>query len=352
MGRPLNSRNFGPGADKIVITFHDGVSVVDGYIVKQTGTRRYQVTADGINIKEVTLAETVDAAENLVDGAATIKALDGEGNVSYVTTLQSVTAITTSGAAVTWSADPDSDSGLVVPVTPKVGERLNVAVNPAATSGGYMFMGTGNLVSNYQISYNANEGIELGLKVHKRNKAIDYKSTEVDGGLVIDTPKNVGTDVLDWVLAFSILTGLDGVDSKLADYEFKFALNLDPAGADATKEMVYAGNGSWKIGSKEILEQDPGLRSKGADLSKVEQNIMNLGWASLDEFRPASIPANWKQALGTFSLSLIASKAGVEVAKVVLSVKQQGDAPEVVQPEPEPEPDVGGDETPDVGAGE
>lgn len=351
MGRPLNSRNFGPGAGKIVITFNDGENVVDGYIVKQTGTRRYQVTADGVNIKEVTLAETTAAAENLVEGAATIKAQDSEGNVSYVTTLQSVTALTTAGTAVTWSDNPEDDSEFTVPVTPNVGTKMNFMVNAMALTGGKMFMGTGNYGSNYQIAYDADEGIELGLKVHKRGQNLDYKAEATEGGPLVSVPENTGTGDLGWVVAFSILAGTDGKASKLSDYDFKMALQLDPNNAADPVEMVYAGNGSWNIGSTEILELDPGLSTKGADLTKVEQNILNLGWASLDAFRPEDISADWKTEMGNFSIVLSASKAGEEVLSVSVFVSQDGDEP-VAPQEPEPtEPDVGGNDEPPVDDG-
>lgn len=348
MGRPLNSRNFGPGAGKIVITFNDGENVVDGYIVKQTGTRRYQVTADGVNITEVTLAETTAAAENLVEGAATIKAQDSEGNVSYVTTLQSVTALTTSGVAVTWSDDPESDSDFTVPVSPQVGTKMNFAVNPAAMIGGKMFMGTGNYGTNYQIAYDADEGIELGLKIHKRGQNLDYKAEATEGGPLVSVPANTGTGDLGWSVAFSILAGTDGKSSKLSDYDFKMSVQLDPNNAAEPVEMVYDGNGSWKIGSTEIMEIDPGLTSKGADLTTIEQNIMNLGWASLDAFRPEDISADWKTEMGNFSVVLSASKEGAEVLSVSVFISQDGDEPVAPQ---EPEPDVGGDEEPPVDGG-
>lgn len=39
--RPINSRNFGPNGIEII--FHNGTSVVTGYILKQVGTSRYVV---------------------------------------------------------------------------------------------------------------------------------------------------------------------------------------------------------------------------------------------------------------------------------------------------------------------
>jgi len=351
MGRPLNSRNFGPGAGKIVITFHDGDNVVDGYIVKQTGTRRYQVTADGVNIKEVTLAETVEQAENLVEGSATIAVQDGEGNVSYVTTLQSVTARTASGETVTWSDDPESDSAMTIVTRPVVGAYMNSILNAAAfaePATRRMYMGTGNYGVNYQIARDEDQGLEIGLKVHKRNVNTDYKAESIEGGLAIAVPENTSTGDLDWVVAFSLLAGLNGANTKLADYDFKISLNLDPTAEGEPVDMLHQGDGSWTISGTEIMELDPGLASKGADITKVEQNIFNLGWASLDAFRPEGISADWRTELGSFNITLTAQQDGEDVLSVAIVVNQAGDEP---APPQEPEPDVGGDEEPPVDDG-
>lgn len=44
MGKPINPRNFGQTG--IQINFWNGSSVITGYIVKQTGTNRYNVSND------------------------------------------------------------------------------------------------------------------------------------------------------------------------------------------------------------------------------------------------------------------------------------------------------------------
>lgn len=51
MGRPVNKRFFGPataGGNEIKVDFYDGVSaVVEGYIVKQLGSKKFRVAAIG-----------------------------------------------------------------------------------------------------------------------------------------------------------------------------------------------------------------------------------------------------------------------------------------------------------------
>lgn len=58
---------------RIAIKFFDGTQVVDGYIVRQTGSRRYVVTADGQNEFTVQLARTVADVQNLGPNQATIE---------------------------------------------------------------------------------------------------------------------------------------------------------------------------------------------------------------------------------------------------------------------------------------
>jgi hypothetical protein len=43
MGRPIAKKNFGNTAGKIAVTFHNGTAVVDGYIIKQLGSKRFLV---------------------------------------------------------------------------------------------------------------------------------------------------------------------------------------------------------------------------------------------------------------------------------------------------------------------
>jgi hypothetical protein len=59
MGRPLNKRYFGPpeaGNDEIKVQFHDGSNSVAGWIVKQTGSKRF-VCSDGSTETECVLVD-------------------------------------------------------------------------------------------------------------------------------------------------------------------------------------------------------------------------------------------------------------------------------------------------------
>jgi hypothetical protein len=68
MGRPLNKRYFGEptaAGNEIKVQFHNGTSSVPGWIVKQTGSKRF-VCSDGSNEETCYLVDK--AAGALADG--------------------------------------------------------------------------------------------------------------------------------------------------------------------------------------------------------------------------------------------------------------------------------------------
>jgi|SRR5210317_1506026 hypothetical protein len=68
MGRPLNKRYFGEptaAGNEIKVQFHNGTSSVPGWIVKQTGSKRF-VCSDGTNEETCYLVDK--AAGALADG--------------------------------------------------------------------------------------------------------------------------------------------------------------------------------------------------------------------------------------------------------------------------------------------
>lgn len=85
MGRPLNKRYFGPptdGGDEIRVQFHNNTSSVAGWIVKQTGSKRF-VCSDGTVDAECYLVDKADGA--LAAGEMTITVLDDTGTARQVT---------------------------------------------------------------------------------------------------------------------------------------------------------------------------------------------------------------------------------------------------------------------------
>jgi hypothetical protein len=66
---PISKLNFGEETGKIAAAFYVGNAVVNGYIVKQTGTKTFKVTADGTTIYKAKLvvAEPAAAGEMNID---------------------------------------------------------------------------------------------------------------------------------------------------------------------------------------------------------------------------------------------------------------------------------------------
>lgn len=330
MGRPLNSKFFGPGAGKIAVTFNDGSNVVTGHIVKQTGTRRYIVSSDGINEYEVTLATSEAEASLLAPGSATIPVTDAQGGITYVTNLQSCTVVTTAGTSLVWSPDPDVPSEVVLPVKQTLSHLSNGLLSSQATKDGVMtFAGVGNFANNYQIARNAVHGIELGLKIHKNKDSSTVLPVEVleDNTVTLTVPAEPlvienSVQRAGWCIAFSLVSGLDGVASRLNDFNISLTIDFDPKEAhDSSKDitLVRQPNSEWNIGAVPVMAIDQKVLEL-ANVALVDQNIMNIGYEALDAYRPLDIEEDWAETMGYFNITLKASKDGIDVAAVKIKV--------------------------------
>lgn len=135
MGRPLNSRYFGEGAEKIGIEILVGNAPEDAYIVKQIGTSRYIVTIDGTEQYVVDLVKTTEEADNMKkDQGAIFIRIDGE--LKVVSTIWSKTAKVETGHIVQWVAggtrtNPMTVVGAIEPETPEI--TLQYAYDNQAT---------------------------------------------------------------------------------------------------------------------------------------------------------------------------------------------------------------------------
>jgi len=95
---PVTKTKFGP--DGIQVLFSDGTSVVPGYIVKQTGTSRFIVTADGVHTFVATLATTLAEATALAAGQMTILVGD---DAEHISSLYDMTCQTLEGHRLSWT---------------------------------------------------------------------------------------------------------------------------------------------------------------------------------------------------------------------------------------------------------
>lgn len=111
---PISNLNFGNMSGKIKVSYNDGTSTRDGYIVKQTGTSRYVVAplANGTTQSTVFLATTTTAASTLQPGFGTITVTGfGSNVVEHASVLRGQTLVTTEGHTYSWSLANASVAG-------------------------------------------------------------------------------------------------------------------------------------------------------------------------------------------------------------------------------------------------
>jgi hypothetical protein len=101
---------------KIAIKFFNGTEVVSGYIVKQTGSRRYVVSQDGVTEYKVKLVRTLADLEAMGPGMATIEVfpiIDGEISETpeHAHRVEQFTCYTIEGHKFGWRFDTADEKG-------------------------------------------------------------------------------------------------------------------------------------------------------------------------------------------------------------------------------------------------
>ena len=132
MGRPLNKRNFGPptnGGSEIKVQFHNGTSSVNGWIVKQTGSKRFICSDDSANTAECSLVDVASAS--LVAGEMSMSVKDDSAVVRRITKIASHKVTASDGSAYGWVFD-DSNSDGYVEMEESGGERPPLDVTGAS----------------------------------------------------------------------------------------------------------------------------------------------------------------------------------------------------------------------------
>jgi len=101
MGRPLNKRYFGTptaGGDEIKVQFHNGTASVNGWIVKQLGSKKFRCT-DGTATADCFLTDAASAA--LTAGQMSITVDDG-GTARQVVKISSHKVTMDNGGVINW----------------------------------------------------------------------------------------------------------------------------------------------------------------------------------------------------------------------------------------------------------
>lgn len=113
MGRPLNKRYFGTptaGGEEIKVQFHNGTASVNGWIVKQTGSKRF-VCTDGTT--EATCYLVDKASSALAAGEMTITVKDDAGTVKQAVKITGRKVTLDTGESIAWNFSDATDDGAV-----------------------------------------------------------------------------------------------------------------------------------------------------------------------------------------------------------------------------------------------
>ena len=111
MGRPLNKKFFGAptaGGSEIKVQFHNGTKSVNGYIVKQLGSKKFRCT-DGVIEKDCFLVDKAAAA--IAAGEMSIVIKDDGGTVRQVNKIAGRKMTMDTGATIGWNFSVATDDG-------------------------------------------------------------------------------------------------------------------------------------------------------------------------------------------------------------------------------------------------
>ena len=113
MGRPLNKRYFGAptdGGNEIKVQFHNGTGSVNGWIVKQLGSKKFRCT-DGTATTDCFLVDK--AAGDVAAGEMTITVLDDTETPRQVTKIAGRKVTIDTEASIPWNFTDATDDGAV-----------------------------------------------------------------------------------------------------------------------------------------------------------------------------------------------------------------------------------------------
>ena len=113
MGRPLNKRYFGPptaGGNEIKVQFFNGTASVNGWIVKQLGSKKFRCT-DGTEVKDCFLVDK--ASGDILAGEMSIVVKDDAGVARQVTKIAGRKVTLDTGVSIAWNFSDATDDGAV-----------------------------------------------------------------------------------------------------------------------------------------------------------------------------------------------------------------------------------------------
>lgn len=290
-GAGNNTLYGGAGTDAAV---YDGFKVSD-LTVKQVDANQYTITGKGFS-------DTVFGIENVM--------IDGK---SY---LIGDLVKTTPGHP----GDPDPKPDVVEKTFGTLDDR-----HTDGNDGTEMYFGDGNLPTNYNITTNKTDGVQVGLKVHEYKGAdvspdsIDADGTAhytVDGG-----PSEFRADRGDVSFDFAALFDMNDDGKTSADYTTTLKVDIDPTAA-----VDYFVFNSENLGpGVNILVDDARTGGFGDDDGTALDVIQNSGNFGFNFFKTAieaktGMPWNYE---GTFDIEFSVSDANGEVATTHIVIEME-----------------------------
>ena len=119
MGRPLNKRYFGTptaGGSEIKVQFHNGTGSVNGWIVKQIGSKKFRCS-DGTVERDCFLVDKSAADGNtpaaVTAGEMTITVSDNDGALKQVTKIAGRKVTIDTGETIAWNFSTATDDAAV-----------------------------------------------------------------------------------------------------------------------------------------------------------------------------------------------------------------------------------------------
>jgi hypothetical protein len=178
--------------------------------------------------------------------------------------------------------------------------------------------GTGIPATGYYLVRAEDAGIELGMQIHYRNGPV-VLATDGNGygdGLiefqVADGPQTPATSPgfpaalnrAAWSFDYSVITGLNGETTDLADFTFKFSVDIDPTAGTNFQVFTMAPLGAesanvhWTNQFGDLVVDDKGISGE------VAQNSRNLAFYDVDHVTPGTQPYDPLFGPGDFDIIL------------------------------------------------
>jgi hypothetical protein len=132
MGRPVNKKYFGSGSgNQIKVRFKTGGTEYDGYIVKQTGSKRYKVSDGTRTITGYLVNKSNGGLDN---GDIIINVLTDAGTYVQATKLYNRVAITEDNQKIKWNFAADQTDGAVRVADVEGSNQLTITINTQPTN--------------------------------------------------------------------------------------------------------------------------------------------------------------------------------------------------------------------------